>query len=371
MSTSDYLDALQTLVDDLEDRGVGVELDDWRNADRHDHATATLELLLPESLDDGEPVTEPAPAPDQQSEQPDDEDGERDLEEDENEVFECDRCGFTSDSERGLNIHIARGHTDENDGDDGDGVWCGVCGDGPFETRTALSGHHAGAGHDGDTQVATAPPDDEGKEGQTDDSGAPEAVDDVDDDDDDDGTPLETPSDDADGEAIADSAAEGDDDTGFDDLAPKWLDEASFWNAVDEAEDLHELRAELGWLVEDGDLAALVDAAGAKSELEGEDTPQSDRCEECDTTFEGALEYQIHRTEEHGIPQQDLGYLDPGEFEALVDSCDTVGELADVLDWQSARVLRALNIYGLDDLVAAGVHDEIEDDDELEVPADD
>jgi len=44
------------------------------------------------------------------------------------------------------------------DGSESDGVWCGVCGDGPFASGRQFAGHHAGAGHDGATEPVAAPP---------------------------------------------------------------------------------------------------------------------------------------------------------------------------------------------------------------------
>ena len=60
------------------------------------------------------------------------------------ERHQCPDCEYTTDSERGLNIHRSKAHGDHDD------VWCGICGDGPFAGKSPLAGHHNGAGHEGD-----------------------------------------------------------------------------------------------------------------------------------------------------------------------------------------------------------------------------
>jgi ParB family chromosome partitioning protein len=75
--------------------------------------------------------------------------------------YECDECDFATDSETGLAIHEGRLHstnTEDDVGDDVDEIWCGVCGAGPFESTTNLSGHHNGAGHEGSTDPVEDPP---------------------------------------------------------------------------------------------------------------------------------------------------------------------------------------------------------------------
>ena len=70
-------------------------------------------------------------------------------------------------------------------------------------------------------------------------------------------------------------------------------------------------------------------------------------CSTCGAEFDNCLEYRIHRTEEHDVPQGKLNYLQPGEFEALVEDADSVTELAEECGFQTDRVLRMLSIYGL------------------------
>jgi len=71
----------------------------------------------------------------------------------------------------------------------------------------------------------------------------------------------------------------------------------------------------------------------------------------CGVMLHGGLEEAIHRTEEHDTPQSSTGYLEPGEFERTVEKANSPQDVADALDWGVERVLRALAIYGLDDLL--------------------
>lgn len=93
----------------------------------------------------------------------DDQEGEPDQEDDIEEApdseFQCDvdGCDYATDSEQGLAIHQGRIHdgvSDEDDEDADDGpseIWCGICGAGPFDGGSKLSGHHLGADHGGET----------------------------------------------------------------------------------------------------------------------------------------------------------------------------------------------------------------------------
>jgi hypothetical protein len=71
----------------------------------------------------------------------------------------------------------------------------------------------------------------------------------------------------------------------------------------------------------------------------------------CGVVCEDSLDWAIHRLEVHGVSQSRLDYLDPGEFESLVEAADTVRDLADDLDWSLRRTLRVLSAYGLGDVV--------------------
>jgi len=74
----------------------------------------------------------------------------------------------------------------------------------------------------------------------------------------------------------------------------------------------------------------------------------------CGVVCEDELSRQIHRTEAHGAPQAKFGHLQPGEFETLVAQSETVSELADALESGYERTLRALGIYGFEDVVTGG-----------------
>jgi len=71
----------------------------------------------------------------------------------------------------------------------------------------------------------------------------------------------------------------------------------------------------------------------------------------CGVTLHDGLEDDIHRTEEHGASRGSVGYLEPGEFEQTVEEAASPQDVADALGWGVERVLRALAIYGLDDLL--------------------
>ena len=91
------------------------------------------------------------------------------------------------------------------------------------------------------------------------------------------------------------------------------------------------------------------DAQEADTDADAEDS-NSRQCG-CGHVCEDGLEYAIHRTEEHGSPQSVLGYLEPGEFESVVEGADSVLEMGTELGWSTERVIRALNIYGLAEIV--------------------
>jgi hypothetical protein len=101
-------------------------------------------------------------------------------------VFECHECDYETDSERGLKIHISRSHdsADESDEDD-------LTATDENESEVSESQPHS------ETQVA-----------------------------------------DVDG---------GDQERTYEDVAPEWLDEASFWQAVEMADDLEGFGDVLGW----------------------------------------------------------------------------------------------------------------------------
>lgn len=71
----------------------------------------------------------------------------------------------------------------------------------------------------------------------------------------------------------------------------------------------------------------------------------------CGRVFDDSFAYAIHRTEDHNSPTSALGYLEPGEFATIVEDSSSVQEVSTETDWSTERVLRALNIYGLEEIV--------------------
>ena len=99
----------------------------------------------------------------------------------------------------------------------------------------------------------------------------------------------------------------------------------------------------------DGDEEEVDDA----DQGDADEVPEYRSCS-CGETFADSLEYYVHRTEDHGKPQQALGHLEPDEFEETVNDVDGVQELADELGFSTERTLRILNVYGLEDAVGPG-----------------
>jgi len=253
MSLPNQLRALASIVENLEQRGVDVTIEDVGDWGHKDALQVDLDLELLEANNPRETVAvegdDPDDGPDEDGQSKNrgsvadenlgdadagDEDGEGDQvdgEVDQNdETLTCPEagCEYTTDSERGLNIHQSKAHGDHDD------VWCGICGDGPFAGKSPLAGHHSGAGHEGDLQPVNKPPASDAT-GGAEDTAPPE-----------------------------DTAPKRE----FDDLAPDWLDEASFHNAVRLSEDLEDLINTLGW--DDSEqLTELVEATGVDDDLSG------------------------------------------------------------------------------------------------------
>jgi len=237
MSLPTQFRALASIVEDLEQRGVDVTIEDVGDWEHTDALQADLALELPETINSRETVAvegddpDDGPDEDRQSENcgsvADGVQDRADAGDQDGEVGQADGddegddahlacpeagCEYTTDSERGLNIHQTKAHGDHDD------VWCGVCGDGPFAGKSPLAGHHNGVGHEGDLQPVDEPPADGTTGGGSEDT-APERE--------------------------------------FDDVAPDWLDERSFHEAAELCADLEELTTTLGW--DDREqLAALV-----------------------------------------------------------------------------------------------------------------
>ena len=237
MSLPTQLRALASIVDNIEQRGVDVTIEDVGDWDHTDALQADLALELPEAINSREAVAvegdDPDDGPDEdgQSENREseadgaqdradagDQDGEEDQagggDEEDDDPLACPEagCEYTTESERGLNIHRSKAHGNHDD------VWCGVCGDGPFAGKSPLAGHHYGAGHEGDLHPVG-----------------------------------ELPTDGTTGGGSEDTAPERE----FRDVAPDWLDERSFHEAAELCADLEELTETLGW--DDRErLAALI-----------------------------------------------------------------------------------------------------------------
>lgn len=47
---------------------------------------------------------------------------------------------------------------DSDEAEDDEEIWCGVCGEGPFDSVQQVGGHHNGAGHEGETRPEDEPP---------------------------------------------------------------------------------------------------------------------------------------------------------------------------------------------------------------------
>ena len=237
MALPDQLRALASIVENLEQRGVDVTIEDVGDWGHKDALQVDLDLELPEAINPRETVAvevddqNDGPDEDGQSENREseadsaqdradagDEDGGADQADGEvdqdDETIACPEagCEYTTESHRGLNIHQTKAHGDYDD------VWCGICGDGPFSGTPSLAGHHNGAGHEGDLHPVDEPPGDGTTGGGSEDT-APERE--------------------------------------FVDVAPDWLDERSFHEAAELSADLDELTTTLGW--DDREqLAALV-----------------------------------------------------------------------------------------------------------------
>lgn len=120
-------------------------------------------------------------------------------------------------------------------------------------------------------------------------------------------------------------------------------------------------------MAESGDLANWADPDDGRMthyglpEQEPEDTDTEHEyayptdCGKCGAPLEGSVEESVHRTEEHGNPQVDLGYLEQGEFAAIVEDAESVNEIVGEVSFSFEKVLRLLGVYGLEDVVGGDV----------------
>jgi hypothetical protein len=156
----------------------------------------------------------------------------------------------------------SKGTSDDADDVGGDDqVYCGVCGDG-FDSERGLKIHHGRSDdHEGDADIWQTPVDVDEDAGDT---PAEEAREDQNGDDHrdigDDSVGSETPSD----PDPKDRSVES-----FEDLStPDWMDEASFFAAVEMADDVEELADTLGWPEHDR-LDEIVELLEIKEDLYG------------------------------------------------------------------------------------------------------
>jgi hypothetical protein len=229
----------------------------------------------------------------------------------------------------------------EDHSDDESGFWCGRCGE-KTDTENGVKIHN-GHNHDGDAIVLEEEPreddlvqddaDDEEADEEEETNPGTDDEDDKDDNDDDDDEP--------DGDLMTDDA-EGTTEESADDTE----------NADADA-DTEDVEPSVSWSNAGDDTAEASTTADGDDEDDGRMREYPRDCGSCTFTAEGGLEWAVHRTEDHESPQSTLDYLDPGEFADLVEDADTVGELADAVDWGTSRVLTLLGIYGLADEVAS------------------
>lgn len=269
----------------------------------------------------------------------------------------CGKCGHGPSSARGIRVHDSR--NDDHDGDPvvvphdpdsgrddeaadepaeddgadtpgeaeaGDQYWCGRCGYGPMTERGTKI--HNGIKHDGEPILRESEPDPEDFVGDDEPDEEP---------DDDPDSGAELARDDPDGEP----PAEGDD-------TP-----AGETSTDDEQRE---------------DDEADEPATTAASNYDENGVRQYPAECRCGTVCEDSLEWAVHRTEVHDVPQSRLDHLEAGEFEALVADAATVEDLVDELGWSLKRTLRTLAAYGLDDVV--GPSDvELSDITDVDLPA--
>jgi hypothetical protein len=127
--------------------------------------------------------------------------------------------------------------------------------------------------------------------------------------------------------------------SGADDLTPavRPLD-GDEWAAISEL-DQHDQAA----------TDAMQTSGFAADDAEADDERRSDPwvCS-CGVACEDRLEWNIHRTEAHGVPQKHHNSLTQGEFLERVRNSDSVTELAASLNVGTEKTLRMLGIYGVE-----------------------
>jgi len=224
----------------------------------------------------------------------------------------------------------------EDEADDESGFWCGRCGE-QTDTENGVKIHN-GHNHDGDAIVLEEEPSEDDLVGDVDDEAEEVETEDVDDDEDDDPDP--------DGDLTTDDV-QGD--------TQESTEDSEDTDEDDEDDDVEDVEASVSWIDGAEDSPDDTAEAGAPNgDVDDEESP-STYPRECSCGFEAenALKWHVHRTEDHESPQSRLDYLEPGEFAELIEDADSVGELANVVDWSTSRVLTLLGIFELADEVAS------------------
>jgi hypothetical protein len=124
MSSSDHLHSLAAIVEDLEERGVDATVSDVFEHDDHDTLWVDLRLHVPAEISTGGSPQDSTSGEQADANQEDVDDGpesEADSEETEGgeDEFDCGECDYSSTSQRGLSIHQAKAHDDDEGGADG------------------------------------------------------------------------------------------------------------------------------------------------------------------------------------------------------------------------------------------------------------
>lgn len=168
MTLSEHLRELADVIERVQDDDLEVLDADLQGGSLDvGRAQLVVEFTISDETAASIQLDEPEPEP-ETDDSIDEDDEEDDVDEDKEQQFACDVVGCDYEgNERGLAIHKGRSHaedeSEEPDTDDGldedTDIWCDICGAGPFDDPSRLSGHHVGAGHDGDTRPTDEPPD--------------------------------------------------------------------------------------------------------------------------------------------------------------------------------------------------------------------
>jgi hypothetical protein len=179
-------------------------------------------------------------------------------------------------------------------------------------------------------------------------------------------------------EAEGDSAEEIFEDAVDEDLdwtdvdTPDWLDEGSFYTAVDESDDVEELRAALGWKDEhDGDLEQLIERLDVDVDSSDEGDDDEKYCGRCGHGPTSERGIKIHNGRSHdgdakildeppedvdddrpewlGDREPPLDHLDEDDLALVYEHTETVADAVEYFDAGRGPVQR--------ELVDAGIHE--------------